>query len=291
MARRISNSEVSTFNICRAKYWYEYVENLAPKTYGRALAIGIVGHDAMRVYIEARIAGHLHESAIHKQQEFLAGLMGNPLYSVEYVLKASEILNKFHTYRKGMPEWEFLGTEELVEVDITEDYSMPLRYDLYVRERATDKFMLVDYKFVYDFWKPWKHDLNPQFPKYIAALRRKGMRIDGAYLIEMRTRDISSQNFADLFKQTSYFPSLAKMKNNLRQHINVSEQITEFRQRLSDTPDQVQNIAVPTLNSLVCQWCAFQAPCAAQLDGSDITYQLQTDFVKNTSYGYNKEDE
>lgn len=281
--RPISNSETGSWLQCTQKYWFEFVLKIEPKTLSDPLSIGNLGHEALQRYGEARLEGATHDKAQEvAEAEVLVPAINNARDRVDNVLKVQDIVRRYHSYRQGWPEWEILGVEQRHDLKITDEFSLPMRYDMLVRDRKTNKKALVDYKFTWDFWTPEAHEINIQFPKYVSILNAAGMDVQGAYLEELRYRPMKDMSFDKHFKRTAYFPSLASRRNALKQHVKASKQIVRFHE-LSEAEQEEQ--IIPILSKHICKFCSFQNLCTTKLNGGDISYSIETQFVDKT-YGY-----
>lgn len=286
--RNISNSEVTSWLSCRQMYYFAFFLNLAPKETPTPLARGTLGHAFFEKYIEARLNGAAHANSIeHAAQVFPEALKNG--VSVEVVLETKALCDRYMAHHKGWPEWELLGTEERVDLKVTNEITIPIRYDLLVRDRASGRVLLGDFKFTYDFWSPNDHSLNGQAPKYIAVMQANGLQVDGGFLEEIRTRKLGKEKANDtknLWRRTSYYPSNARRRSALKQHIAASFEIIDY---WNASEDEREARSVPVLNKHgACKFCNFTSLCSSKLDGkTDLSLDIATDFVDNT-YGYNK---
>lgn len=286
MSRNISNSEVTTFLSCTQMYDYAFIQNLAPKHTSTPLARGSLGHEAFEFYIKARLNGDSHEQAMKAaEQPFITAM--NTI-SLEIVMETKMLFIRYMEFHNGWPEWELLGSEEALILRISDKITFPIRYDLMVREISTGRILVGDFKFTYDFWAPIDHALNGQMPKYITVLQANGIKVEGGFLEEIRTRPLAAAKSADhknLWKRTPYFPSPEKKRNMLKQHIAAAIEITEYR---ALSPDDREAKTIPLLSKHgACKFCNFAELCASKLDGADTTHFIQSAFVTNT-YGYNE---
>ena len=173
--RNISNSEVSTWLSCRNKYRYAFDLDLEPKKRSDPLTRGTIGHDALDVYYKTLQAGQGHTYAVDQATKRLGTIMSQPDAPFDLILDVRRILELYWPYYEGDPNWEILEVEQMHNLPLNEDYSMPTRLDLLVRDRTDGKIALVDHKFYYDMPNPDKLALNVQFPKYIGALAEAGI--------------------------------------------------------------------------------------------------------------------
>lgn len=280
--RPISNSEVGSWLQCTQKYWWEFVLNLAPKQLSDPLTYGNLEHDGFQAYALCRLNGMSHDSAMAEVHATYWLKMMEATNDPALVMHAMDIWNRYHAWAKGWPDWEIIGTEQRLDLKITDEYSLPMRYDLLVRDHKTGKLLLVDYKLTYDFWQQEKHDMNIQFPKYLSVLNANGYEVQGAMLIELRYRKMKDMSNDKHFKHTPYFPSHAIKRNALVQHVKASKQIVEFR----NLPEKQQEEAVtPVLLPHICKYCDFQQLCLGKLHGANLDYTIETQYGPK-DYGY-----
>lgn len=285
--RNISNSEVTAWLSCRRMYEFAFVQNLAPKATSVPLARGTLGHEAFSVYILARLDGSSHDMAMRATNETFTEAMRN--LTMDVVMETKFLFTRYMDYHQGWPDWELLGTEERIDLRLTDDFTIPIRYDLLVREKTTGKIKVGDWKFTYDFWQPHEHDLNVQMPKYITVMRANGMQVDGGFLEEIRTRPLGKEKSSDqrnLWRRTNYHPTLERSRESMRQHISASFEIMEYR---SKNEDDRRAAAIPVLNKHgACKFCNFTDLCNSMLDGkTDLSVDIMSGYTENT-YGYNK---
>lgn len=288
-ARNISNSEVTTFLSCRRQYEYAFMLELAPKVTPTPLSRGTLFHYAMELYWRARMSGKVHSEAY----DFATEAFINPSEptSMEVIMETQFLWTRYMNHMNGFPGWVPLGTEVQHDLVLTSGINMTMKYDLYFFDENDSKYYILDYKTSYEFWSYDDHDLNAQMPKYIAILQANGIKCDGGYLEEIRTRNLSAANQRDpknLFKRTRYVPSNAKKRAVLAQHVAASLEIERFR---NTPPEERKHLAIPVLNKHgACKYCNFKDLCNSELEGkTDLSVDIRTGYTQNT-YGYNKED-
>jgi hypothetical protein len=283
--RNISNSEVTAFLSCTQMYDFAFMRNLAPKVTPKPLARGTLGHLAFQYYIEGRLEGLSHAQSLQGADRAFNEAMDT--ISMDIVMQTKFLFTRYMEFHNGWPEWELLGTEQSLVLKVTDEITIPIRYDLMVRELSSNRILVGDFKFSYDFWRPIEHSLNAQMPKYVTIMQANGIKVAGGFLEEIRTRPLGAEksaNYKNLWKRSLYFPTHAKKRNTMKQHIATSLKIMEYRA----LPDAEREMAtIPLLNKFgACKVCNFAELCASKLDGADIEHFIATAFVPNT-YGYN----
>lgn len=288
--RNISNSEVTTFLSCERQYIYAFGYELEPKTTAVPLARGTLGHYYFELYAKARISGDSHDMALLAAQDAFVNPPPNTPFDV--LMETQYLCTRYMEFHNGWPEWKILGSEELMDLPLTDDLKMTIRYDMYLEEVKTGKRKILDFKFSYDFWTPEDHDLNGQMPKYIACLQANGIQCDGGILEEIRTRKLGAEKSRDaknLWRRTEYTPSIARRESVLHQHVSAAFRIREFR----DLPlEEQRQRALPVLNKHgACKFCNFKDLCISEIEGKqDLSVDIRVGYRHN-SYGYNSAQE
>lgn len=281
-ARNVSNSEVTCFLSCKRQYEYAFMLELQPKETAAPLARGSIFHHAMELYWRARIAGHSHEASMQAAEEAFT----HPCEptTIDVVMNAQFLWQRYMTAHDGFPDWEPLGTEVQMDLPLTSTLNMTIKYDFYFKERSTGKCYILDYKLAYEFWTDEDHDLNGQMPKYIAVLQANGYQVDGGYLEEIRTRELGAEKQRDprnLWRRTRYVPSSPLKQSVLRQHVAASIEIEKFR---SLPLEDRKNVSLPVLNKHgACKFCNFKDLCRAELEGKkDLTVDIRVGYTQST---------
>lgn len=282
--RNISGSEVNAFQTCMARYRYEYVYDLEPIRTPGPLAVGILGHECLEQYYKAKKDGKTFDEAKDAAMDYLASALRTGETEMETAGKVAQCLANYWAHYGYEPENEVVEIETAYNIDLKPgEFTMPLRIDLLMRNPKGELF-LRDAKFCYNFWDQIGHDLNPQFAKYLAALRLNGVPVVYAELDEIRTRQVKDPN--ELLKRTRYAASNHKTNMILRDHIVVSERIMAFR-ALSE--DEQVVMGSRCLNKMICKWCSYQEICKTELDGGPVDVVIASGFQKKQKYGYNRE--
>jgi len=283
-SRKISNSEVSTWLVCQRRYYYDFDLNLQPNNFTETINRGLLGHEVLAVYYKELQRGRDHDTAVDTARKFLGSFMHGGTYDLSIVLEVDRILQGYWAYRQGDPNWRILHVEDQFDLFFTEEFEFSMRLDLLVQDMTTGEVILVDHKFVYDFWNQSDLALNPQLPKYIGALRVKGFKVDRAILNQLRYRKLKESTPDRLFVRENYTPSNNKVVRIVREQIIASQEIVRWRQLpIEERGDRAKRI----LNKTVCRSCPAKLLCEQELDGSPLDYLIATEY-KSRTYGYNE---
>jgi hypothetical protein len=235
------------------------------------------------------MAGLKHEAALKASESAFKDAMGH--LEIDTILQTQFLYTRYmnHPSNAGWPQWKVLGTEQHHDLKMTDDITLPIRYDIMVEERKTGKVLIGDFKYTYDFWQFGDHDLNGQMPKYIYVMNANGITVHGGFLEEVRTRPLGKEKASDpknLWRRTYYYPSIRKKRAVIKQHLSAGMEIQEFWDM---TDEEREFKAIPVLDRYgICKGCFFREACATNLDGGDVELFLDMHFTQNT-YGYNDE--
>ena len=289
VVRRISNSEASAWLACQRRYFYQYgPEPLYPKTYSEPLTRGIIGHDALEQYYTALQNGATSYEALQISRSKLFSYIDHPtiIPETQTIIYDLDILLQQYVEQTDDSNWIIRSVEKMANLPLTSRYEYVLRLDLLVEERTSGKIILVDHKFVYNFWSMDEIDMSPQIPKYVATLRAQGVEIDHFLLNQLRYRKLKSG--VHEFKRSPVYPSQAKLRNAIKEQIAVSEQIANFREL---TPEAQFLTALPVRQMYgACKGCLVRDLCLSEYGGADITIAKELNYQKYDpfGYGYNK---
>jgi hypothetical protein len=285
----VSHSEVDSYLLCRRKHYYGYGLSLQRVRESDSLATGVAGHKILEAfYREILDSGHTVEeqkAAFHKgldaalntysdlvEEGYEDGDRRAKLVDVLFNQEYGYFNNEFFV-NNG---WRILAVEaefNLVYDDDTQA-SYPFVVDMVVQD-PEGAYVVVDHKFVYDFYTPEATDLQPQIPKYIGALRALGHEIAyGAYNM-LRTRKIKeptqeSNNYFMILK-----PNATRITTTFMEQLGVAAEI----QALKELPLDVQEKrAYRTANKMICQSCSFRDLCSTELMGGNVELMKKTEY-------------
>lgn len=285
--RNISNSEVFAWNKCQRYYYYSFDLNLTPLKPANSLARGIVGHSALENYYKwlQDNPGDFERAEQYAYRILTLALDKAGMFDLEMLAELRNVLGRYFQYARD-DNWKILAVERRFDWPITDDITYTLRLDLAIRDpKKGGEVVLVDHKFVYNFWSQDDIDLNPQLPKYMGGIRANGLQVDRVMVNQIRWRVRKSSPYADyeMFKRDYDKPNAATVKNLMREQVLISRRIQQWR----ELPIEERNRrAVGVRNNLICKNCSFAALCVTELKGGYIEGMVETDYKQN-DYGYN----
>jgi hypothetical protein len=285
----VSHSEVDSYLLCRRKHYYGYGLSLQRVRESSSLATGTAGHRILeafyRTIVDAGLTVEEQQAGFHKAidaalatyEEILAegyedGDRRAKLKDILFDREYGYFNNEFFV-NNG---WRILAVEAEYNLLYDDDTqaSYPFVVDLIVQD-PEGAYVVIDHKFVYDFYTPESTDLQPQIPKYIGALRALGHEVAyGAYnmLRTRKTKEVTpeSNHFFMILK-----PNATRITTTFMEQLGVAAEI----QALKELPLDVQEKrAYRTANKMICQSCSFRDLCSTELMGGNVELMKKTEY-------------
>ena len=285
----VSHSEVDSYLLCRRKHYYGYGLSLERINTSQSLAIGTAGHRVLETFYRHLLEvaddaqGQLErfDSALTKAEEEYNSIIAEGFEEPSNRAHLSDSLFN--------PDWGYFANEFLVRngwtiVAVEKEFSLvydeeneskyPFVVDLIVKD-PEGNYVVIDHKFVYDFYTPGQTDLQPQIPKYIGALRALDYEIAyGAYNMvrtrKLKTPAADSMNYFMMLK-----PNVERVLNTFTEQLGVAAEIQALKEL---TLEEQASRAYRTANKMVCQSCSFKDICSTELIGGNTQLMLKTEY-------------
>jgi hypothetical protein len=282
MANLISRSEIATFNACERKHYYAYRERLAPeKSQSPAMARGIIGHAALESYYRAKKAGKSRrqctDAALEVIDEELA-IYANDGKMRPILVHLKSVIEAYISYYWD-EKWTILEIEKQYDGDL-DGILYGMRVDLLVQDERGD-IVLVDHKFLYDFFRETPLKFNPQLALYMHNLRAQGIPVKRAVLNQIRYRNLSDWESqpSKVFLRMDYPVSDVRIRNMVKEFSIHANDIRFLENMPLDVHFMVSSMV---LDDKVCGYCPYNPLCNDVLEGRDPTD------TKRVLYGYNE---
>lgn len=274
---KASHSEVEQYAACERRHFYNYGHKIQSRTTSDVLARGNVGHLALATYYEARKLGASFDDATEAAFDIVTpeikryGVFDEDKLSRELIFLLGLY---FDEYEEEDEDKEILHVELSVNVQLTEEFSMPAKIDL-IRHWPGLGVIAEDHKFCNDFYGVDAIDLNPQLAKYFAVLEALDMKIDGVMYNQIRYRNTKDNqvNPSERFERTPVPIGPNKVVTIMREQMMAARRISQLK-----SLPLVEWESKIIRNTLHCKMCPFTAICAADLEGQD------SDLVLNSYY-------
>jgi hypothetical protein len=271
----VSHSEVDSYLLCRRKHYYGYTLSLQRVKESSALAMGTAGHTVLEAFYTAILEGKDFDTAVGVARETADGL------AIEIPANRANIFDTLFTYyfpnepfvKEG---YEILAVEKKFNLEYDEENKMqyPFVVDLIVKS-PEGKTIVVDHKFVYDFYNYEATIMQPQIPKYVGALRALNHKIDYGMYNMIRTRKLKEPDAASMCQQLDVKPESARVTQVFKEQISVASEIQKIKQL---TPEQQEATAYRVANKMVCQSCSFLDICRTELSGGNSKLMIETEY-------------
>lgn len=284
----VSHSEVDSYLLCRRKHYYGYGMSIQRMSESHSLAMGTAGHRILETFYKAIGTGESVETqlksfdfALGKAKDEYKAIVDEGFEEDPKKARLEDILfNEGIGYFAQEPfvkhNYEILAVEADFNLlyDEESDSHYPFVVDLIVRD-PDGKMVVVDHKFVYDFYTVEASDMQPQIPKYIGALRALGYDIShGAYNM-CRTRKIKEPTAEQMHHLMLLKPNPARVKTTFLEQIHVADEV----QALKSLPlEKQEERAFRVANKMVCQSCSFRDLCSTELIGGNVELMLRTEY-------------
>lgn len=285
----ISNSDVNSYSTCERRHYYAFRERLAPtmKTQSVALTRGIVGHEALEVYYGHKQTGMSKEYCVDSALAVISSrIEDTPEFTKEFT-QLKELIRKYADYYWHEP-WRILEIEKQHEFDLSlleksiEGVKFGMRLDLLVEAIAgpnKGRILLVDHKFVYDFFSDKDLELNPQMIKYMKTLREEGIPVHKAILNQVRYRSMKSNDPKLIFRRDDIKSTPLEMHNIMDNHAQIAGRID----KLYKLPQHEHYIATTMhMETNTCKYCSFLPLCKEVLNGKDPEPTKKVLYERNT---------
>jgi len=281
MSGLVSNSETDTYNTCKRRHYYAFGEKLQPKSFGDGLSRGILGHSALEVFFKALKSGESTASALQLMNvwfndRLLTAVKANDAQTTELIGVLKPLLSEYVAfYERELNQYEYLAVEETFLYGL-----FPFTPDVVKRHKKTKQVIVVDHKFLYNFYNSTK--TFPQLPKYVWALRELGYRVDAAEYDMIRYRSNA---------QIKFRPGPIELKpKKLEQLRHEQEKVTHKINALKrlDLAEWEED-TIRTANSFTCPNCPFRIICETDLEGLPGRDLLVKTFFEPNTYGYELE--
>lgn len=274
----VSHSEVDSYLLCRRKHYYGYTKSLQRVKESSSLAMGVAGHKVMEVFYTAILNKSSFDEALKLATETCNELRKEVAIPSNRENIFDTLLNIYFPNEPLVKEgWEILAVEKQfnLEYDPENQSQYPFVVDL-IAKSPEGKVVVIDHKFVYDFYNYEASIMQPQIPKYVGALRALNYKIDhGAYNM-IRTRKMKESTAENMIQWLDVKPEPERVRQVFVEQIAVATEI----QRIKELPEEQQDAgAYRVANKMVCQSCSFLDLCRTELTGGNSKLMIETEYT------------
>jgi len=279
----VSNTEISTYNICKRRHHYQSILKLEPSLLPVPLYRGIVGHMGWEAYY---ISGRDVNAAKNIFRLELAELAVNYPEETKHFEALSQLMiliEKYHEFY-GEDEFEVLEIEKSYRAPISleEDLWFGLRLDLlgrFTRGPYRGDLVIVDHKFVYNLKTKEDIEVDGQMPKYTKTLQANGLTITKWLFNQIRYRSLKDPDPSKIFKRELVKDSPEETEQIWKEQKEAALEIRDNQENPNYSPRR-------SLHPIVCKGCQFQKLCKAELRGHNTNTMMRLEYKPSTYVGY-----
>jgi PD-(D/E)XK nuclease superfamily len=278
----VSNTEVSTHNLCERQHWYRFNQSLEPRHFSvnSPIGLGIIGHAALERYYLVFLEGGSVDDAKQVAMDYLkaeALRLSDDFLQLMKLTHLVQLIDAYAEYYRVEP-FKVLAVEKVYQTHVAGNINYGLKLDLLVEwltgvERGS--IVIVDHKFVYNFKSRAELEMDCQLPKYTKTLRDNGYDISHSVFNQIRYREMKAPEPTDLFKRSRMDSTKYEIGKMWEEQYQTALRIANPS---SDYPIRTQHL-------LTCRGCFFQSLCKADLQGLDTVNMRIADY-KPSEYGY-----
>lgn len=273
----VSHSEVDSYLLCRRKHYYGYTLSLQRVQESSALAMGTAGHKVLEVFYNLILEGATFDAAL-KATKIIADELRQEVPTPNGRANIFDTLFDYYFPNEPFVKegYKILAVEKefSLQYDEENDLQYPFVVDLIV-ESPDGKTIVVDHKFVYDFYNYEASIMQPQIPKYVGALRALNYKIDHGMYNMIRTRKLKEPDAASMCQRLDVKPEAERVRQVFTEQIAVASEIQKIKQ-MSEADQSAH--AYRVANKMVCQSCSFLDICRTELSGGNTKLMIQTEY-------------
>jgi len=281
----VSYSESSTYLLCKRKHFYGYTKSLERITTSKSLALGSAGHRILDAFYTEILNGSVDDrakqlahfdAALSKAHEMYDLIVAEGFEDGEKQRPLAEIVFKWYFPNEPLVKqgWLILAAEKEFVIEYADGKSFPFIIDLIAND-PQGKTVVIDHKFVYDFYGHDSAALQPQIPLYMAGLRGLGFKVAyGAYNM-LRNRKIKDPSLEQSIEFLPLKPNGTRVQRTFVEQMDVADEIMSIK---ALDPELQDLRAHRVANKMVCQSCSFKDLCITDLSGGNVALMEKTEY-------------
>lgn len=265
--------------------------SLQRNTTSSSMALGSAGHRILDAFYTEILVGSIDDRKIQRAHFDIALSKAEEMYNT-IIAEGFEDSDKQRPLAEIMFQWYFpnepfvkegwliLAAEkefvlEYEKEDADNDSKrLPFIIDLIAND-PMGKTVIIDHKFLYDFYTVDAAALQPQIPLYIAGLRALNYKIAyGAYNM-LRNRKMKAPTLEQSISYLPLRPTGTRVVRTFEEQADVANEIMALKLLSMDELDlKAHRVA----NKMVCQSCSFKDLCITDLEGGNTKLMIATEY-------------
>jgi len=273
---RISYSQISMYNECPLRWKLNYVDKISARESNIFLIFGTAMHEVIQKYLDIMYSESVKNADkldmnmmlrdnLIEQFKLAEEEEGKPPCTKEELMEFFDdgvLIIDFFKKRRGeyfsKRDWELIGCEIPIEVDLKNDIQMVGYLDIVMRHIPTDSIKIMDIKTSTKGWNKWmKADENKtqqlllykQF--YSKQYNHPIERIEVEYFI-LKRQLYENMDFPQKRIQ-KFSPASGKPSMN-----KVNTKLIKFIDEAFDGEGEYKDDMVATPSKKACRWCEFK---------------------------------
>lgn len=252
--------------------------------YSVAITRGVVGHEALAEFYTQKQSG-----------QSMAVCLASALSVVDGNYDSyPDMWNEFSQLKRVITRYaEYYWDESWIPVEVERQHevfldnktglSYGMRLDLLAEVK--DSLVLIDHKFVYNFFTDKELAMSAQLQKYLFTLNKNGIPVKTVIVNQIRYRELKNPDPSMVFKRSYIYSSELERTNVMDQHKRTALKIQTLKNM-----DKREHFALTemSLDKNTCGSCTFQPLCKDFLQGNDSSKTREI-LYKNNDYLYDKE--
>lgn len=280
---RVSHSQMSTFQKCEMRFYFEYILKITPVAKPEALQRGIDGHMMMEVALKAKAEGKTYEEAIAAIEPLLLELMKDDSPALHVYRHVLAFLDE--VYRE---EWEPVFVEEDFMFELEPELWFLIKPDVIFRwtkgPRKGQLFML-DFKFTGQYWTELQLAVDKQLVKYahyVSLIIGEKIRHIGLVMLNTRAKTGATGKNLYLMKW---------LPNSPKKMLRVANDTITLANRVQDAKENwVMEEYTYSNDTFGCKMCPFgEDICPMSMMGQPIERTVAALYVPKEEYVENED--
>lgn len=154
----LDSSKIKCYMTCPRKYFYKYILGWTPQGANIHLIFGEGWHRAMEIILRQGYTAEAVEKGYQELKAYYDKYFSRENYEAYYPKEPNRALEALSRYIGEFDDshWELQQTEIAGQVPITNDKFLHFRMDAIVRDKKTNKYILIDHKTTGRGGKTWR---------------------------------------------------------------------------------------------------------------------------------------
>lgn len=274
----VSHSEIQDYLSCPRKWFYGYVQKIEPDKLTPGITRGTEGHAVIETFLRAIIDGYDTDGALARA-ELKFDEIHDPDLDDQYHMPLHDIL--FDWYFPNEPYvrfgWQPLTVEFKKTILLDDDLEYGFTADAVFYDNQ-DRMVLVDHKFLGDFYSDIAAETSPQLVRYAGALQALGYDIERAEYDMVRTKSLAkSHGVPQRLSQMPVKLTPERVKQTMHETRVAALEIQRLK---SLDPAKLSEVVLRSGDEHTCKMCFYRDLSAAELQDNELARKIRVNFYR-----------